>query len=275
VKNDMKNEIDALFQIPLEEFTRARNELAAHLKKSGRATEAESVKALAKAPATAWAVNQLHWRHAKDLAQLMTLGEKVRKAQSGGPGDLRELLDQRRQMVSELTKRASAILQEGGHGVTPDATRRISVTIESLSSWGRSDGAPQPGRLTADLEPLGFDGLAALMDGKKLEPAKVLQFRRTAKEKQSAEEMAAAKERAREAVRNAEKALRDAEREAERANATLAKATARTAAVEKQKQEIEARLAQAKEEAREASGEAKKAAQAVLDAQRALERLRA
>jgi hypothetical protein len=268
------DEIDALFQIPLEEFTRTRNELAARFKKSGRANDAERVKALPKAPATAWAVNQLYWRHPKDIEKLMTLGEKVRKAQSGGPGDVRELLDARRQAVAELTKRASAILREGGHAVTPDATRRMAITIESLSSWGRADGAPQPGRLTADLEPLGFDGLAALMDGRKLEPAKVLQFRRSAKEKQSAEEAAAAQARAREAVRNAEKVLRDAEREAERADAALTKAAARTAAVEKQKQEIDARLAQAKEEAREAAGIAKKAAQAVLDAQRALERLK-
>jgi len=268
-------EIDALFQLPLEEFTRARNELAARLKKSGRADDAERVKALAKAPATAWAVNQLHWRHPKDVEKLRVLDEKVRKAQSGGPGDLRALLDERRKMVSDLTTRASAILREGGHGVSPDATRRMSITIESLASWGRAEGAPQPGRLTADLEPLGFDGLAALMGGRKLEPAKVLQFRRASKEKQSAEEEAAARARAKEAVKAAEKALRDAERDAERADAALAKAAARAAAVEKQKQEIDARLAQAKDEAREASSAARKSAQAIADAQRALERERA
>lgn len=267
-------EIDALFQLPLEEFTRARNELAARLKKAGRATDAELVKALSKAPATAWAVNQVYWRDPKAVEKLQLLGEKVRKAQAGGPGDLRALLDERRRMTSELTTRAAAILREAGHAATPDATRRMGVTFESLSSWGRTDGAPQPGRLTADLEPLGFDGLAALMDGGKLEPAKVLQFRRTAREKQSEEEAALARARAREAVKNAEKALRDAQRDAERADAALAKATARTAAVEKQKQEIDARFAEAKEEARTAAGLAKNAAQAVLDAQRALERAR-
>lgn len=268
-------EIDALFQLPLEEFTRTRNELAARLRKSGRPDDAERVKALSKAPATAWAVNQLYWRHPQDVEKLFVLGEKVRKAQSGGHGNLRELLDERRKMMSELTTRASAILREGGHAVTPDATRRMATTIDSLASWGRTDGAPQPGRLTADLEPLGFDGLAALMGGKKLEPAKVLQFRRAAKEKQSAEEEAAARARAKEAVKTAEKALGDAERDAERADAALSKATARSAAVEKQKQEIDARFAQAKDEAREATGVARKAAQAVLDAQRALERARA
>lgn len=268
-------EIDALFQLPLEEFTRTRNELAARLRKLGRTDDAERVKALPKAPATAWAVNQLYWRHPKDVEKLLALGDKVRKAQSGGHGDLRELLDERRRAVSQLTTRASEILREGGHGVTAEATRRMSITIDALASWGGTDGAPQPGRLTADLEPFGFDGLAALMGGKKLEPAKVLQFRRATKEKQSAEEEAAARARAKDAVKTAEKALRDAERDAERADAALAKANARTAAVEKQKQEIDAAFAHAKDEARAATDVARKAAQSVLQAQRALERARA
>src|SRR5688572_30188797 len=114
---DIDAEIDELFQLPLAEFTGARNALAARLKKEGRAADAERVKALAKAPATAWAVNQLYWRHRKDIDRLIALGEKVRKA----PAD-RALLDQRRQLVSELTSRAAAILREGGHADSADAT---------------------------------------------------------------------------------------------------------------------------------------------------------
>src|SRR5687767_599465 len=47
-------EIDALFKRSLDEFTAARNSLAARLKKEGRAVEAERVKAIQKPPATAW-----------------------------------------------------------------------------------------------------------------------------------------------------------------------------------------------------------------------------
>ena len=263
-------EIDTLFQLPLGEFTDARNKLAARLKKEGRLGDAERVKALPKAPATAWAVNQLYWRHPKDVERLLAQGEKVRKAQTGGQASLRQLLDERRQLISDLTTRATAILREGGHGISPDAIRRVSITLESLASWGRTDGAPQAGRLTADLEPLGFDGLAALLGGKSPTPAKVLQFR----QKKSPEDEAAARARTKEAVKAAEKALRQAQRDAERAEAALEKATARVEAVEKQKQEIDARYAQAREEARLASGEARKAAQELADAERALDRLR-
>lgn len=269
------SETDALFMLPLGEFTAARNALAARLKKEGRTSEAERVKATPKPSATAWAVNQVFWRHAKEFEELLDLGEKVRKAQTGNAADFRVLLDERRAAVSKLTARAATILREGGHAVSPDATRRMAITLESLASWGRTHAEPQPGRLTADLEPLGFDGLAALLDGKKLEPAKVLQFRRAIQEKKSAEEAAAAQARAREAVKAAEKALATARQEAQRAEAALAKASARAQAVEKQKQELELRLSQAQEEARAASREVKEAAQAVVSAERALERARA
>src|SRR5262245_60746986 len=94
-------EIDALFQLPAGEFTAARNALAARLKRAGRIEYAARVKALAKPTATAWAVNQLYWRHRKDVERLIDLGEKVRKAQTGGQANLRELLDQRRKLILE------------------------------------------------------------------------------------------------------------------------------------------------------------------------------
>jgi hypothetical protein len=48
--------IDQLYQLPLEEFTSARNALA---KDAG--ADAARVRALTKPPIAAWAVNQLHW----------------------------------------------------------------------------------------------------------------------------------------------------------------------------------------------------------------------
>lgn len=267
-------EIDALFKRSLAEFTAARNALAARLRKEGRTHEAERVKSIAKPPATAWAVNQLFWRHPKEIERLFRLGEKVRRAQTGKGGDVRALLDERRTMVSELTERAAAILRDGGHADSPDALRRIQTNLESLASWGRSSADPQAGRLTADLEPLGFDGLAALLDGRKLGPAKVLQFRRSATEKKSEEEQAALREQAREAIKTAEKALAAARRESERAEAALAKSGARVEMLEKQKRELESRSRKAQEEARAASNEARKRQQAVAEAERALKRAR-
>ena len=270
---DLDAEIDPLFQLPLAEFTGVRNALAARLKKEGRAVEAERVKALAKPPAPAWAVNQLYWQDPKSLETLLTAGQRIRQAQTGKLRnvDLRALLDEKKQLMAALLTRASAILAAGGHAASVEGMRRVSTTLEALAAWGERDGVPKAGRLTADLDPPGFDTLAELMGGKKVEPAKVLPFRGP----KPAEDPAAARARAREGVQAAEKALRAARRGAEHAEAALTKATARTAAVEQQKQEIEARYSEAKEQSRAAAGEVKKRAQTVADAERALAKARA
>ena len=265
---DIGAEIDALFQRSLAEFTAARNALAKRLKNEGRTLDSERVRALAKPPAPAWAVNQLYWQDPKTIERLLTLGERIRKAQTGQlkNADLRALIDEKNQMTTALVKKASAILEEAGLAASADSMRRVSATLEALAAWGDMKGVPQAGRLTAELDPPGFDALAALMGGKKVEAEKVLLFR----PRKQVEDPAATRARLHETVQFAEKALREAHRDAERAESALAKANGRAAAVEKQKQEIEARYADAKEAVRQASGEAKKTAQAVADAERSL-----
>jgi hypothetical protein len=265
-------EIDDLFRLPLAEFTAARNAVAAKLKKAGRPVEASEVKSLVKPPATAWAVNQLYWKNPKAFDQLIAAADRVRKAQTQQTknADLRELLNEKKRMVLDLMDRASALLTDAGHGASQDAMRRISATLEALAVWGKTEGGPRAGRLTADLDAPGFDALAAVMSGAKIQPAKVLAF----KPKKVAEDPAAARARARGAVKEAEKLLREAQRAAETAETALTKANAKAAAIEKQKKQIDARYSEAREESRAASDEAKSAAQAVAEAERSLARAR-
>lgn len=248
-RDDLDAATDALFQLPLSEFTSARNALAARLKKEGRALDGERVKSLAKPSAAAWAVNQLYWRDAKAIDGLIAVAGRARKAQTGQSRntDLREILGERKRMMSGLLEDAAAILRAAGHAASPDTLRRVSATLESIAVLSHAEGAPRPGRLTADLDPPGFDALAGLMPGSKVAAAKVLPFRSPA----------------REAVEAAEKLLRETRRDAERAQAALARATAQAKALDEQKAEIEARCAEAKESAR-------RAAQAVAEAERKL-----
>ncbi|HET7705404.1 MAG TPA: hypothetical protein VFM36_04915, partial [Thermoanaerobaculia bacterium] len=225
-------EIDALFRLPLAEFTSARNALAARFKKEKRPIDAERAKAIPKPPAPAWAVNQLYWENPKAIDKLVAIARRVRQAQTGKIKnvDVRALLDEKKQMTVELMERAAAILREAGHATSPDVMRRVSATLESLAVWGDTEGAPAAGRLTADLEAPGFDALAAVMGGAKIDAANVLPFRAARK---PVEDPAAARARAREAVLAAEKVLREARREAAAAEAALTKARARTDAIEK------------------------------------------
>ena len=293
--NDLDAEIDALFRLPLAEFTAARNALAARLKKAGRAGEADAVKGMQKPPASAWAVNQLAWRHATEIEALLAVGERFRAAQAaqlaGRAADLRGLLNERREALAALMARATAILDAAGHNASPDMGRRVATTLEALATWGRSGGAPQAGRLTDDLDPPGFEALAALVPrstggGKSAEPPRVLPFRQEPRVRRGRdrkeEDAEARRAKAREAVQAAEQALREAQREAGRAEATLKQAAARAEAAEKAKAEIEPRyeklVAAAQETAKEArrvAQEAEEAAQAVTDAEGALEKARA
>src|SRR6267378_8388622 len=106
-KGKVNDEIDALFRLPLAEFTGARNTLAARLKKSGRGDDAVLVKTLVKPSISAWAVNQLYWNHREAFDQLIASGEHFHKAQTSRHGgklaDMRGALDARREALTQLS----------------------------------------------------------------------------------------------------------------------------------------------------------------------------
>src|SRR6267142_605378 len=107
-KVQLGDDVNALFSLPLAEFTAARNTLAARLKKSGHGGEAILVKAFAKPPISAWAVNQLYWNHREAFDQLIASGERFHKAQTSGKvSDMCEALDTRREALTDLSDLAT------------------------------------------------------------------------------------------------------------------------------------------------------------------------
>ena len=167
--DDLENEVEVLFTLPLAEFTGARNALAARLKKSGRAeekAEAARVKALAKPSVSAWTVNQLYWNHREEFDQLIALGERFHKAQkSGKVAEMRTALDARREALTDLSDLATSLLRDSDHSPAPDTIHRITTTLEGISAYAsRSDG-PRPGRLTNDVDPPGFESFAGFVPG--------------------------------------------------------------------------------------------------------------
>lgn len=302
-------ETDALFQAPLAEFTSARNALAARLKKNGDAAAAERVKSLGKPSISAWVANQLYWRHRKAFDRLFAAGDRFRSAQAaqlaGKSADLRASLDARREALADLTKHAADILRDAGHPASPDTTRRVMTTLEALATYGEQPEAPQAGRLTADVDPPGFEALAALVprgaharsvkspEGTHA-PPRVIPFnqpkpqparRKAGDEKEEARrreaERRAKETQARKELREAEHALVTARREAERARAAMRDAAARAKAAEKAKAALEARFEKlsatadtARQDARRVASEAEEAAQAMDDAERAVQKAR-
>jgi hypothetical protein len=294
--------IDDLFKLPLAEFTAARNALAASLKAAGRTDEADAARALTKPPLSAWAVNQLYWHHRKPFDQLMAAGDRLRKAQAsqlaGKAADLRGPMDAHRAALSEVARHAAALLHEAGHPPTPDLTRRITTTLEALSTYGTQDGAPQAGRLTDDVAPPGFETLTALVPQTKGKraipgPSRVIPFRPPAKatpakklspearKKQQEEERAARRKAALAVLHEAEKTLREAQKTLAQREGELRKAAERAKVSEKAKAELEQRFEKvsaeadaARQDARRVASAAEEAAQEVQDAERAVEKAR-
>jgi hypothetical protein len=303
VAKQAADEVDKLFQIPLDEFTGARNSLATKLKKEGDTEAAERVKTLAKPPISAWVANQLYWRDRKAFDRLIDAGDQFRKAQAaqltGKSADLRAPLDARRQALSDLMKLAGDTLREAGHPASPDTMRRIMTTVEALATYGQHAGAPPAGRLTDDVDPPGFEALAALVprgssasaghaaprvipfNQRKPEPAK-RKGGDTKEDARHAEAERHAKEaEARKALQQAERALADARRAAERARTEMKAAAARAKAADKAKAAVESRFEKltaaaeaARQDARRVAGQAEEAAQAVDDAERAVKSAR-
>jgi hypothetical protein len=301
-ERSVEGDIDALFQLPLTEFTAARNALAARLKKAGRADESGAVKALSKPPMSAWAVNQLFWRNRDAFDRLISTGEQFRKAQaaqlSGKSADLRGPLEARRSALADLSRLAASLLRDGGSQPAPDTMRRVTTTLEALSTYGEVPNAPRAGRLIDDVDPPGFETLAALVPtigkGKSgSEPTRIIPFKakppKAPKRKPGTEEDAKRIEEerraqlavAKAAVQEAERSLRDARKSAQEAESALKKAAARAKEADSKRAEAELRLEKAaadadaaRKDARHVAAEAEDAAQAVEDAERTLEKAR-
>jgi hypothetical protein len=294
-----EDDIDALFQLTPPEFVTARNALATQLKKAGQNDVARRVKALPKPSISAWTVNQLYWKHRAAFEKLLANGERFRQAQVSRLAckgtDIHKLLNERREELSAMSRLAAQILQRSSGAAPSGVMRRITATLEALSAYGTLAGAPSAGRLVEDVDPPGFDALAALVprvgdDSRAASPSKVLTFQKEAKtpkgkpksvddekvrEQKKKEQLKAARDAKQEAARE----LVSAKRVALQAQNALKKAALHAKETEETMVETEARLQkvaeiahETRQKARRAAVEAESAAQAVDEAERGLER---
>jgi hypothetical protein len=152
------SDIDSLYQLPIGEFTGARNALA---KASGKA--GAEIKALEKPSIPAWGVNQLYWRDRKLYDKLQRASERVRaahqQAMKGKKLDLAGLESQHMSAVKAASDKVAEILIKSGDPATPATRKAVLDTLQALP------GPSAPGRLTKALAPIGFGAFGALMKG--------------------------------------------------------------------------------------------------------------
>jgi hypothetical protein len=301
-KVELENDLDALFRLPVAEFTAARNALAVQLKKGGRREESDRVKALAKPSITAWAVNQLYWQHREEFDRLIATGQRFRQAQTSGRAgkvaDMREALDTRREALSHLSDLATALLRDAGSSPTPETIHRISTTLEALSAYASFPDAQRPGRLTRDVDPPGFESFASLMAGadmtkKTEEPARLTSSQKsdraasTRRKAESAGETSQFEQTRQAKIATAKVSLQEtksllieARARAQSLEAAQKKANADVKEAEKQRRETEERFEKARlasedaiRRARSIAAQVEGAVKAVEEAKRAVEKV--
>ena len=260
-------DIDRLYQVPLTEFTAERNALA---RRAG--ADAGAIRGLQKPSIPAWAVNQLYWRDRKIYDELIERASDLRAthdaALRGKRTDLRGAGKDHEAAVDAALKATLGLLASSGHPVT-DATRQaIATTLRALP------GQDAPGRLSRQLQPRGFESLAALGSGGRVHPAPRPAPARAASGERGGDQTAATRKEetarlnaAREALTNASRRVRDSEHVARREQFEAARAVRQAEKAAQRQTEAEETLRQAEKELMEARRTAAAAAKARETAQ--------
>jgi hypothetical protein len=229
-------QLDRLYGVPLDEFTAARDELAAELREQGEREGAAEVKKLRKPSVPAWTVNQLARKNRTEVEELLSVGKDLRKAQKkalsgGGAEAIRDVTVRRRRAVDRLLDRAEKILAQAEHGTSRATLDKVEDSLQAATVDEEAAEVVRAGRLTRELTPpSGFEllgeGAPAPVKPRAKQTQKITDRVRRAREQarqaeadaKDADREAAGLEREAERVRKAaERARRSADRAAERA----------------------------------------------------------
>jgi hypothetical protein len=166
VEEDRDAQADALYALPLDEFTAARDELARRLRRAGERDGAAEVKRLRKPSVAAWALNQVRRNDPGRADELLEAGRRLREAQErllagGGREPLQEAAGEERRLVGELAREAERELSAAGRPVTEAVTERLRATLHAVASDPEAREGLAAGRLVRDHEASGLGPLAA------------------------------------------------------------------------------------------------------------------
>jgi hypothetical protein len=162
---DLDHELDALYDLPLEEFTKARNDLAARLRKAHQTDAADEVRSLKKPTTVAWAANRLARDEPKLTAALLDAGERLRETQQRAlagkakPDEVADAAARERESIRSLL--AAARKRLAGRA-TPPLLDKLSQTLRAAAVDERARPLLASGRLSEELKAVGFGPLEAV-----------------------------------------------------------------------------------------------------------------
>ena len=154
---DEDTEIHRLFAVPLDEFTKLRNEMAALARQEGNQEAATRIAALRKPSASAWVVNQISRSSQIDLQRLINAGEALEQAQRLSlSGKSASGFEAARKDESDAVRLVRAAIKKMFPTVSASVLDRVISSMRAGAASAEGRDYLKKGRLTEDLEPPGF-----------------------------------------------------------------------------------------------------------------------
>ncbi|TFV55243.1 hypothetical protein E4P41_17520 [Geodermatophilus sp. DF01-2] len=212
---DLDEVADELYAVPPDEFIALRKERQDDARAAGDRTLAREIGALPKPTVAAWVSNLLVREQRAEIEGLVELGGLLREAQENLAGDqLRALDRQRSQLLTALTRQATALAREHGARVGSAGETQVADTLRAAMADPEAGEALLSGRLTGAMSYSGL-GTTGTRPALRLVPPRPEQPRETARSRSGT--ATARRRRDEDARRAAEEEARRREEEARRA----------------------------------------------------------
>lgn len=212
---DLDEVADELYAVPPDEFVAVRKQRQDEARAAGDRTLAREVGALPKPTTAAWVANLLAREQRAEIEGLVELGGLLREAQESLAGDqLRALDRQRSQLLTALTRQATALARERGVRVGGTVETQVADTLRAAMADPEAGEALLSGRLTGAMSYSGL-GTTGSRPALRLVPPRPEPPRE--RDRQRGGTSAARRRRDEDARRAAEEEARRREEEARRA----------------------------------------------------------
>ena len=148
--------VDALYGLPLDEFTPRRDELVKELRSAGKRDEAAWVKALRKPSTAAWLVNQLARTQRSDAKRVLDSSDALRVAQEralareGNRDELAGAAAEHTDAMRALLARGPGLLDREGGSPSETTLERAAETLRAIPLDHEARAGFAAGRLTRE-----------------------------------------------------------------------------------------------------------------------------
>ncbi|MGI5372893.1 hypothetical protein ACQEV2_01230 [Streptomyces sp. CA-251387] len=264
---DVEAVLDELYVTPPADFVARREEMAAAAKADGRGEDARRIRAARRPTLAAWTANLLLRSRPEESRRLLELGPVLREAyRTLDASGISELSEQRRRMVSALSRQAAQLAGRAGQRLSAAVQQDVESTLRAVLADPEAADQWAGGRLTGALTPPSdFPTGTAPPSGARPKPTRptappASAGKRTTDElserrRQRQEQL----DQARRAAEEAAQRLRDRRAEKAEADVAVQRAQDRHDQAEQQVSAAEQQLRQAREELRRADDEQQRA----------------